>query len=194
MHSPLIDAQNHEKPRTERLFYAIKPSPNIQIEIGSLVPSTLYYKPTPDPNIHLTLKFLGDKSLTLSETLKEILKNTAESTPVFNLIGIKISIINSMVWLEFMTNPTLMTLNKTLTESLKAHHINFPNDYPVFRPHIKLGKITLKQSMQAFPVEIEIPVETIGLEKSLLRPEARAHPIYETLVSYPLLAQPARAT
>ena len=107
----------------------------------------------PIPNIHLTLKFLGDVSVNNLDVLKEIIR--AEATlqkPMEISIGRLGAFPKAaqprVVWVGVEAPPELIALQRSI--EARTTKVGYPKDKRTFFPHLTLGRV----SRNAAPNEV----------------------------------------
>jgi 2'-5' RNA ligase len=133
-----------------RSFIAIEIPEAIQQKIAkfSLMvsnPKTKGIRWVHPPNIHLTLRFLGDISPMDLDSLKSILFTIAGQYPVFNISIQDTGTFPSgnlprVIWVGAISAPELFQLQQEIEVQLVK--IGFESENHSFRPHITIGRIS----------------------------------------------------
>lgn len=98
----------------------------------------------PVENMHLTLKFLGDVSMSNMGRLKEIIRTSAAGCPVFALsvggLGAFPSALRArVVWAGVEGPPDLMSLQRTI--DVETDRLGYASENRDFKPHLTLGRV-----------------------------------------------------
>jgi 2'-5' RNA ligase len=104
-------------------------------------------------NYHVTLKFLGDIRGTRVETVKQVMREVAESTAPFHArigaFGAFPTIRRpEVLWVGIEASPELRCLKQDLEWGLAGH--DFPRETRAFHPHITLGRASSDSGAGAF--------------------------------------------
>ena len=99
----------------------------------------------PIPNVHLTLKFLGDVSVNNLDVLKEIIRAEAATQKQMEIsIGRLGAFPNSrhprVVWVGVEAPPELTALQRGI--EARTTRIGYPKDKREFFPHLTLGRVS----------------------------------------------------
>ncbi len=175
-----------------RAFIAIELPPQVQNKLSSVIErlqdqlrgiSIRWVKPH---SIHLTLKFLGEISLTNLEAIKAImLKEASEVTPFEFSIGELGAFPNTkrprVLWLHVAAPPELLALQRGI--EMQTARLGYESEDRPFSPHITLGRVnkqvspedlnrisTLLQKTHIGLIEV-VAVNTITLFRSDLHPD-----------------------
>ena len=152
----------------------------------------------PAENIHLTLKFLGDVSLSNLELLKEmLLAEVREHTPFEFSVGGLGAFPNStrprVLWVGVQAPPELSTLQNNI--EARMERIGYAREERPFSPHLTLGRVSraatareihpLGETLKATKVGFlgAVYAESVCLFKSDLRPQGA---VYTRLLAAPL--------
>jgi len=95
-------------------------------------------------NMHLTLKFLGSVPVSHLDFLKQMLAQTADSTPQFDL---QIGGIGSfptpkrprVIWIGIHAPASLASLQKMIEDG--ANRLGYEKEARAFSPHLTLGRV-----------------------------------------------------
>jgi 2'-5' RNA ligase len=98
----------------------------------------------PVENMHLTLKFLGDVSVSNVERLKEIIRTSAASFPSFAVsiggLGAFPSFLRArVVWVGIEGPPDLMSLQRMI--DVETDRLGYASEGRDFKPHLTLGRV-----------------------------------------------------
>jgi 2'-5' RNA ligase len=140
-----------------RAFIAIDLSPEIIKKLAEVIDNLRARLPdtpvrwVPAKNIHLTLKFLGDVSLTNLEMLKKILQAEVQDRPSFEIsvgdLGAFPSIHRPrVVWVGVEAPPDLAALQRCI-ESETAR-LGYAREDRPFSPHLTLGRVSRNATSQ----------------------------------------------
>lgn len=104
-------------------------------------------------NIHITLKFLGDVSISNVDLLSEMLKNEVVRYPQFKLnidgFGAFPSLLRPrVIWIGVSTTPELQALQNGV--EAETNRLGYSPEQRVFSPHLTLARLSHKAS----PIEI----------------------------------------
>ena len=107
----------------------------------------------PIPNIHLTLKFLGDVSVNNLDVLKEIINAEAASQKPMEISIGRLGAFPKVrhprvIWVGVEAPPDLTALQRGIEARLIK--VGYPKDKRTFFPHLTLGRI----SRNAAPKEV----------------------------------------
>lgn len=139
----------------------------------------------PVANMHLTLKFLGDVSMTNLEILKTVLeKEVSGHTPFEISVGGLGAFPNlrrpRVIWINIQAPAELNAVQYGIETQLLR--LGYPAEERPFHPHLTLGRVTRTASTQDLQKICEVfskykvgflgatRVDTIGLYKSDLQP------------------------
>jgi 2'-5' RNA ligase len=134
-----------------RAFIAIDLSPEIHKrldQVASELKERLAGVPVrwvPVENIHLTLKFLGDVSLTNLEILKKILRSEAGNHLPFEISIGQLGAFPSkrrprVIWVGVEAPQELMDLQRAIES--ETTRLGYSRDRREFSPHLTLGRIS----------------------------------------------------
>lgn len=152
----------------------------------------------PSPNLHLTLKFIGNIAASHVEFLKQMLTQTAESHPVFDLqIGGIGSFPNSkrphVIWVGIHAPAKFSSLQKSI--EIGATRLGYEKEERPFSPHLTLCRVRPNMDaagMQKVRAALEhfqlgnigsAHIEAVHLYKSDLHSDGS---VYTKLFSVPL--------
>lgn len=98
----------------------------------------------PVENMHLTLKFLGDVSLSNVDRVKEIIQTSASGCPMFAFsvggLGAFPSPLRArVVWVGVEGPPNLTTLQRTI--DVETDRLGYGSENRPFKPHLTLGRV-----------------------------------------------------
>jgi len=145
----------------------------------------------PAANLHLTLHFLGEVPNNQLANITTVLEQVALHTAPFTLELDRLEPgpkpkSPRLIWARFASHPTFARLCSAITTQLG---ISSPNQAD-YIPHITLARFRKdKPKPSPLPVitippqQIVLPVTSVALWQSELK---SPHPIYRTLVLYPL--------
>jgi len=192
-------------PQTLRTFVAIPLSESVSQALGRLQRTLRTTCPARAvrwvtiENIHLTTHFLGDTLPDRVEPITEALSVVARNVPPFEFSAGKLGAFPNLrrprvIWVGVAdTTSWLALLHEVVSESLER--LGIPRDRRPFSPHLTLGRIRRQASPEdardvgkALTVTEAgtlgtVPVETIILFKSVLRPSGAE---YSRLATLPL--------
>lgn len=174
-----------------RAFIAIELSPEIRsrlLQVENQLKEKLPGKPVrwvAVENIHLTLMFLGDVSVSNLELLKDALRAEVEKHTQFELIAGNLGAFPSVnrprvIWVGVDAPRELRELQADI--EARMQHLGYPREERPFSPHLTLGRIArgislseisaVRQALQSTTVGIlgTQPVQEVCLFKSDLRP------------------------
>jgi 2'-5' RNA ligase len=154
----------------------------------------------PVKNIHLTLKFLGDVSLTNLEVLKKLLRSEAASHPQFEFSVGKLGAYPTIhrprvVWVGVEAPPELSALQHRI--EIETARVGYAREERAFSPHLTLGRVgrnatsqdlhKIGEVLSSSPVGFlgTVRVAAVHLYRSDLQPGGA---IYSALYSAPLSA------
>ncbi len=172
-----------------RAFIAIKPSEEIITRLGAIETRLntgkikgAWVKPE---NAHLTLRFLGSINETRLDEIEAAMKLSVSRPLIrpFTLSVRGIGVFPSMkapriIWIGIDKNDTLNRLYNGLEEELSK--IGFEKEGRAFHPHLTLCRVRsiadldyLTKAVEGFQKDApdDLPVESIGLYKSVLTPK-----------------------
>jgi RNA 2',3'-cyclic 3'-phosphodiesterase len=152
----------------------------------------------PVQNMHLTLKFLGDVSPANVESLKEILRNEADSCPVFDITISRLgSFPNSkrprVLFIGIQAPAQLEALQRGIDSA--TSRLGYESEARPFSPHLTIGRVKETatasdlQKIRGILDQVKIDslgttgVDSVHLYKSELKPGGS---VYSKLYSAPL--------
>jgi RNA 2',3'-cyclic 3'-phosphodiesterase len=96
-------------------------------------------------NIHLTLKFLGDTKIELTEQIKSIIQESSNTIPPFELSVSRMGSFPDIrhprvIWIGLQTTVELIGFQKALDE--KISNLGFLKEDRPFKPHLTLGRVS----------------------------------------------------
>ncbi len=182
-----------------RAFIAVEiENPNVLSNLirikNAIVETGADVKPVEDENIHLTIRFLGEVSVTTIEEIKRILTSIAQTINKFSMrvhgLGAFPSIQRPrVVWAGVIEGiDSLSRIRKIVDEEIvKRRLFDVHKDQHEFSPHITLARVRSGRNITRL-VELitqyqdydfgETPVTCIKLKQSTLTPRG---PIYRDL-------------
>lgn len=187
-----------------RAFVAIDLPPDVQdclTQISAQLKEQVGKKSVrwvPIPNIHLTLKFLGDVSVNNLDVLKEIIRaEAALQKPMEISIG-RLGAFPKpahprVVWVGVEAPPELTALQRGI--EARTTKVGYPKDKRAFYPHLTLGRVSRNASSKEVRTIGDIirsskvgflgaaSVQTIHFYKSELMPNGA---VYTKLFTAPL--------
>ena len=133
-----------------RAFIALEIPPSIQTGIGQQTvqlrqsADSSLVRWVPPGNLHLTLKFLGDISLTSVQFLAQMLTAAAAQHETFELqVGTLGSFPSSkrarVIWIGIQAPSALETLQRGIEAG--AQRLGYPSDGRSFSPHLTIGRV-----------------------------------------------------
>jgi 2'-5' RNA ligase len=171
-----------------RLFISINPASEtiekIMLLVNTLKADIPQLSYTKAENIHLTLKFLGERQdFENPETINKLSKAIDESVMGVKNFSLKFFLLGCfvheqlIVYLKGGDNPELIALVEHLNDNLKR--LDIPRDSRIFRPHITLArgkklsffdvkKISNKIKLYKLENSIEMSVNKVSLMQSEL--------------------------
>lgn len=171
-----------------RLFVAVNFPASVRKELASLVSdlsrAELPVRWTPEPNFHLTLRWLGNQDAAAAEIVTRILVETAADTGPFEAGFGAVGAFPSprrprVIWIAVDADPRLRLLRDQLERRLAAE--GFGRDERSFRPHVTLGRARRAAGPGAFrafvavsgnlQIDRSVPVQAIDLMRSHTEPE-----------------------
>lgn len=173
-----------------RAFVAIEIDRDIQNSLGSLInqinkTSLGSVKWTPNQNIHLTLKFLGDVETWELTSINQLLRNVANQSQSFTAVITRLGAFPTpnnprIIWIGLEAPQTLFHLARTIEDS--ARNLGFDSERRSFTPHLTLGRVRpgitgIQQDQLAWTLRsISLPkydpiqMNSITLFQSILKP------------------------
>ena len=186
-----------------RLFVAINLPPEIRDAIyadtAPLRAATSAVKWVAAPLLHVTLKFLGERSDVLLPDLENIIRNVAERRPVLQLRTTQYGAFPNfrrarVVWVGMTGETELRVLAQDLDQMFEG--LGISRETRVFRAHLTLGRLKGEMSSdesRALAAAAVLPrearsftVRTVDLMQSEL---GSGGPRYSVLASAPLHAR-----
>lgn len=152
----------------------------------------------PGQNIHLTLKFLGDVSITNLDMLTKILESTVSTHHSFEISAGGLGAFPKIhqprvIWIGLEVPPELIAIQHSL--ELETARVGYPREERPFSPHLTLGRVSRNVSVvetQAIARALEATkvgflgvtrVMAINLFRSDLNPNGA---VYTRIYSAPL--------
>lgn len=180
-----------------RLFIAVDYPPAVRSALGdlvrTLVDANLPVRWTPVESLHLTLRFLGERSEEDIEVLRRVLLDVAADAEPFEVGFGPVGAFPSprrprVIWISVDAGPRLRLLRDELERRLAA--AGFGRDERSFRPHVTLGRARNDAAPGAFREFVSL-AGGLGLDESvsvdavhLVRSHhGSAGPRYERLVT-----------
>jgi 2'-5' RNA ligase len=153
-----------------RSFIAISLSPEIYHNLEGALSELKRLSPgvavrwAPVKNIHLTLKFLGDVSVTNVDILTKMLQAEVARHPSFEISVGELGAFPStrrprVVWAGVQAPAELLSLQRGV--DLETARLGYPSEDRPFSPHLTLGRV----SRNARPAEIHQLSETLERSK-----------------------------
>jgi len=186
-----------------RLFIAINLPPEtrdaIYADTAPLRAATSAVKWVAAPLLHVTLKFLGERSDVLLPDLENIIRTVTARHPALELRTTQFGAFPNfqrarVVWVGMTGETELRVLAQDLDQMFEG--LGIPREIRVFRAHLTLGRVKGEMSRDesralfaasALPRETRsVAVRTVDLMRSEL---ASGGPRYSILVSAPLHAR-----
>jgi len=179
-----------------RVFICVKPNPELLSKINSIINTLKEDKAlknvrwTPPDNLHVTLKFLGNISEQVVETLAENLRLALADFKPFESKSVDISFFPSakkakIVSLNFGDGEPWEDLHKTIDTA--CAEMGFDSENRPFKPHLTLGRIKgYVPSEPDWPeLNPNLPffVDEILIQRSVTKPDGAE---YTTLARIPL--------
>ena len=148
---------------TIRTFIAIELSEEIREELGTLQEKlkkcnadVIWVKPD---SLHLTLKFLGKISISLVESIKEVLDGVARETASFQIVLSKIGAFPKIdsprvIWVGLEQGENEVSqISEKLEERLEK--ISFEKETRPLHPHLTLGRVKSSKNRGELKKSIE---------------------------------------
>ena len=163
----------------------------IQMELQPILPKISWVTP---PNIHLTLKFLGDVASNQIPSITGTIRHTVQNQVPFNIKLSSISAFKNfshptVLWIGISTDPTpIVKLAENLNSSLNC--FGFPQESRKFIPHLTIARIRSNISLTKFASHFDaynninhtpIPVKQISLIKSKITSEGAIYKKLQTI-------------
>lgn len=137
--------------RVIRAFIAIDLSPEIAQSLDQVLSDLKRRLPrmpirwVPVQNIHLTIKFLGDVSVSNQELLTTMLKAEANRHPPFEIqvgdLGVFPSVRRPrVIWVGVESSPELLTLHRGVDAEMAR--LGYLPEEKSFTPHLTLGRVS----------------------------------------------------
>lgn len=144
----------------------------------------------PVPNIHLTLKFLGDVSPSNIDVLTDILQTLASS---YQMIEISVGGLGAyprrhrprVIWIGVEAPPELMAAQRSI-ESETAR-LGYARERRIYAPHLTLGRVSrhatsrdvrkIAEVLESYKVGFlgVVRVRSINLYRSVLKPSGAVY-------------------
>jgi RNA 2',3'-cyclic 3'-phosphodiesterase len=153
-----------------RAFIAVSLSPEIYQQLDQVLAGLKSKLPggfvrwVPAKNIHLTLKFLGDVSISSQEMLTEALLGEVSRHPAFDISVGELGVFPSLrrphvVWVGIEAPPELAALQRGVEAEMAR--LGYAPEERAFSPHLTLGRVTRNAS----PEEIRQISDILGKSK-----------------------------
>jgi 2'-5' RNA ligase len=171
-----------------RLFVAVNFPASVRKALANLASelsgAELPVRWTPEPNFHLTLRWLGNQDAAAADLLSRILVETATDAEPFEAGFGAVGAFPSprrprVIWIAVEAGPRLRLLRDQLERRLAAE--GFGRDERSFRPHVTLGRARRAARPGAFRtfvsasgnlrIDQSVPVQSIDLMRSHTEPE-----------------------
>jgi len=180
-----------------RLFIAIKIPPRVESALGKLI-DELRSVPSPArwvraESIHITLKFLGDVTISQQAKLSESLGRIASCTKTFELSTGQVGAFPNLqspavLWIG-LADAGLIPLRQLQKDIESAcYDIGFPREKRRYSPHLTLCRIKDQQNLQQLVQTFQntslqkflIPIDEIHLMQSKLSPKGAVYSVVES--------------
>jgi len=163
----------------------------IQMELQQILPKVSWVNP---PNIHLTLKFLGDVASNRIPSITGAIRHTVQNQVPFNMKLSSISAFKNfsyptILWIGISTDPApIVKLAKNLNSSLNC--FGFPQESRKFIPHLTIARIRNNISLTKFASHFDaynninhtpVSVKQISLIKSKITSEGAIYKKLQTI-------------
>ncbi len=132
-----------------RAFIAVELEPSIQNHLALIIHQLKNAVPekikwTPEKNLHLTLKFLGDVHTWEISSLQQMIRNTANQARSFstnvNRLGAFPSVNNPrVIWAGLPETSELIQLARAIEEG--SRKLGYEPEEKPFTPHLTLGRV-----------------------------------------------------
>ena len=133
-----------------RAFIAIEIPPEIQDQLKQLTSqfkqqlSGVYVKWVPVENIHLTLKFLGNVSVSNVDVLNKILDSETSNHHTFEVSVGELGAFPStrrprVVWVKMQAPSDLFEIQRCIEQA--TARLGYATDKRSFKPHLTLGRV-----------------------------------------------------
>ncbi|MCK5314570.1 MAG: RNA 2',3'-cyclic phosphodiesterase [Anaerolineales bacterium] len=140
-----------------RAFIAIELSPEIQDKLKHLTSQLkqqlegVPVKWVPVENIHLTLKFLGNVSITNIEVLERILEAEVSNHHPFEISVGELGAFPStrrprVAWVKLQTPPDLFEIQRCIEQ--ETARLGYAREKRSFKPHLTLGRVSRNASFE----------------------------------------------
>ena len=140
-----------------RAFIAIELSPEIQEKLKHLTSQLkqqlegVPVKWVPVENIHLTLKFLGNVSITNIEVLERILEAEVSNHHPFEISVGELGAFPStrrprVAWVKLQAPPDLFEIQRCIEQ--EAARLGYAREKRSFKPHLTLGRVSRNASFE----------------------------------------------
>jgi len=134
-----------------RAFIAVNLTPDVLDRISQVVMELRdeiggdFIRWIPVENMHLTLKFLGDVSISNLERIKEVIQTAASSHPVFAVstggVGAFPSVQRArVVWAGVEGPPTMTSLQRMI--DMETARLGYASENRAYKPHLTLGRVS----------------------------------------------------
>ncbi len=133
-----------------RSFIAIDLSPDVSGRVGDVIRDLqaemeeLPIRWVPPENVHLTLKFLGDVSVSNVDRLQEILISVAGSHSCFEMSVGGLGVFPGhrrprVIWLGVEAPPVLLNVQRSVSHD--TDRLGYQSDERDFSPHLTIGRV-----------------------------------------------------
>jgi len=173
-----------------RAFIAVEIDRDTQSALGTVATqiqktSSLIVKWTPNRNIHLTLKFLGEVETWELGSIQQLLRDVANQFRSFSANITQLGAFPSLgnprvIWIGLDAPSPLFQLARAIEVSTR--NLGFSTDDKPFIPHLTLGRVhptitreqqnDLSKGLRSIPIPIfkPIQIQSITLFQSILKP------------------------
>ena len=140
-----------------RAFIAIEISPEIQDQLKQLTSQFkqqlggVYVKWVPVENIHLTLKFLGNVSVSNVDVLNKILDSESSNHHTFEVSVGEVGAFPStrrprVVWVKMQAPSDLFEIQRCIEE--ETARLGYAHDKRSFKPHLTMGRVSRHANLE----------------------------------------------
>ena len=146
---------------TEVLRRIDETSAELQSRLGALPVRWI-----PADNVHLTLKFLGDVSVTFIDRLSEIIDRAAAGYDGFEISVGSIGVFPNprrprVIWLGVEAPPVLTSIQRIIDQ--ETTRLGYENKDQAFTPHLTIGRVSRSANYQEVKKISDIlEKETVG--------------------------------
>jgi 2'-5' RNA ligase len=149
------------KPATRRLFVAVNLPSSVREAIRDAVAPLADAEPravawTREPNLHLTMRFLGDRPETLVDALSSRLADVAATLPAFDLALHGLGAFPTLrrprvLWIGVEANVALARLYQKVDAVCTS--LGVDSEPRPFHPHVTIGRVRIGASLS--PVRLD---------------------------------------